>query len=89
MTSKNIQILRKADVLQKSSISKATLHRKINNGTFPPSIDLGANSVGFLAHEIDLIIVAMATNQDLKATVERIIEKRNTLLSEALIQLAA
>ncbi|MGR5389737.1 helix-turn-helix transcriptional regulator [Vibrio crassostreae] len=89
MTSKNIQILRKADVLQKISISKATLHRKINNGTFPPSIDLGANSVGFLAHEIDLIIVAMATNQDLKATVERIIEKRNTLLSEALIQLAA
>ncbi|MEZ8254958.1 helix-turn-helix transcriptional regulator [Vibrio atlanticus] len=89
MTSKNIQILRKTDVLQKVSISKATLHRKINNGTFPPSIDLGANSVGFLAHEIDLIIVAMATNQDLKATVERIIEKRNTLLSEALIQLAA
>ncbi len=89
MTNQNIQILRKNDVLQKVAFSKATLHRKINNGTFPPAIDLGANSVGFLAHEIDLIIVAMATNQNLEHTVQKIIEKRKSLLSEVFLQLAA
>ncbi|MDF5627242.1 AlpA family phage regulatory protein, partial [Vibrio parahaemolyticus] len=37
-----LKIVRKSDVLQRVPFSRATLHRKINDGTFPPSIPLGA-----------------------------------------------
>lgn len=84
-----LKIVRKSDVLQRVPFSRATLHRKINDGTFPPSIPLGANSVGFLSHEVDAIIAAMALGKDLQQIVSHLIEQRQSLFDNSLYALAA
>ncbi len=84
-----LKIERKKDVLARIQFSMATLHRKINDGTFPPSISLGANSVGFLSHEIDSIIAAMALGKDLKIVVSELVEKRQYFLDDSYLALAA
>jgi prophage regulatory protein len=80
--SNNFKIERKHDVLARIPFSKATLHRKINDGSFPPSISLGANSVGFLSYEIDTVIAAMALDKDLRAVVSELLERRQSLFEE-------
>lgn len=80
--SNNFKIERKNDVLARIPFSKATLHRRINDGTFPPAISLGANSVGFLSHEIDSIITAMAIGENLKTVVSNLVERRKSLFEE-------
>lgn len=80
MTSiENLKIERKKDVIRRVALSKATLHRYINAGIFPPSISLGARSVGFLSHEIDAFIAAKALNQDLSMLVESLLKQREEL----------
>ncbi|MDD9199540.1 helix-turn-helix transcriptional regulator [Aliivibrio sp. S2MY1] len=84
-----IKIERKSDVLKRVPFSRATLHRKINDGTFPPSIPLGANSVGFLSHEIDTIIASMVLGKNLQHVVSQLIEQRQLLLDNSFFALAA
>ncbi|MBW3697971.1 AlpA family phage regulatory protein [Vibrio sp. T187] len=79
---KNIKIEKKTDVLKRVSISKSTLHRKINSGEFPPPISLGANSVGFLSHEIDAYIIDLSMNKDAKESVTKIMQYREKLSGE-------
>ena len=50
------RIIRRPAVLQKLSISSATLHRRIKDGTVPPPLRLGPNSVGWLESSIDKVI---------------------------------
>jgi prophage regulatory protein len=84
-----IKIERKADVLKRIPFSRATLHRKINDGTFPPSIPLGANSVGFLAHEIDTFLAAIVVGQDLQQVVATLVKQRQALFDNSFLSLAA
>lgn len=50
------KILRRRAVLQKLAISSATLHRRIKDGTVPPPLRLGPNSVGWEETTIDEVI---------------------------------
>ncbi|WP_299022161.1 AlpA family transcriptional regulator [uncultured Photobacterium sp.] len=77
-----IKIERKADVLKRLSISKATLHNYINDGIFPPSISLGPRAVGFFSHEVDATIIAMSLEEDLKSTVSNLVSKRADLMTD-------
>lgn len=79
-----IRIERKAAVLNRTGLSHATLYRRINEGLFPPGITLGKRAVGWLAHEVDTMLMAFAagkSSEELKATVKSLIEKRQTLSS--------
>lgn len=88
-TKPQIKIERKSEVLKRIPFSKATLHRKINDGTFPPSISLGANSVGFLAHEVDTIIAAIVLKKDLSLVVSQLVEQRQFLFNDHVFAVAA
>ena len=46
------RVIRKLELLQIVGVSSATLHRWVAAGSFPPPIRLGANSVGWLASEV-------------------------------------
>jgi prophage regulatory protein len=81
-----IKIERKKQILARVPFSKATLHRYINLGKFPPSIPLGARSVGFLTHEVDAFIAALATGQNLEVLVDELIKERKNLVSDLLPQ---
>ncbi|WP_409581833.1 helix-turn-helix transcriptional regulator [Vibrio rotiferianus] len=74
-----IKIERKNQVLSRVRFSKATLHRYINCGKFPPPISLGGRAVGFFSHEVDEYLIAAANGIDLNEAVERMIKKRREL----------
>lgn len=86
-TKPQIKIERKSEVLKRIPFSKATLHRKINDGTFPPSISLGANSVGFLAHEVDTIIAAIVLKKTSPSSYLNLLSKDNSCLTTMFLQL--
>ncbi|MGI2224976.1 helix-turn-helix transcriptional regulator [Shewanella frigidimarina] len=53
MNSKVIRILRRPEVTLMTGLSKSSLQIRINQGTFPPPISLGARAVGFVEHEVE------------------------------------
>lgn len=57
----NDRIIRRKAVLAKLSISSATLHRRIKDGTIPPPLRLGPNSVGWRESWIDKVIESFET----------------------------
>jgi prophage regulatory protein len=57
----NDRIIRRKAVLAKLSISSATLHRRIKDGTIPPPLRLGPNSVGWRESWIDNVIESFET----------------------------
>jgi len=77
----SIRIERKPAVLNRTGMSHATLYRRINEGLFPPGVSLGNRSVGWLAHEVDAMLIAFAsgkTTEQLQTVVKTLIEKRQT-----------
>lgn len=78
----SIRIERKPAVLNRTGLSHATLYRRITEGLFPPGVSLGNRSVGWLAHEVDIMLSAFAsgkTTEELQIVVKTLIEKRQTL----------
>ncbi len=76
------KIQRKSEVIKQLSISKSTLHNWINEGLHPPAVPLGARAVGWLQHETDAIIAALAAEKsgdELKALVRSLVEQRKEL----------
>lgn len=57
--SHQIRIERKPEILKRTGWSRSTLHAKINQGLFPPLINLGPRAVGIPSHETTAIIQAM------------------------------
>lgn len=51
MTNKN-KILRLPEVIETVGLPKATIYNFMRDGTFPKTINLGANSVGWVEKEI-------------------------------------
>lgn len=47
------KIIRLANVLVRTGLSRTTIWRKIRSGDFPAPIQLGENSVGWPEHEVD------------------------------------
>lgn len=46
-------ILRLAQVIKRTGLSRSTIYQRIDDGAFPQQIRLGANSVGWIETEID------------------------------------
>lgn len=53
MTDTSNRFLRLNAVLDKTGLSRATLYRKIQDGTFPKQITIGARCVAWLESEIE------------------------------------
>ncbi|EKO3906283.1 AlpA family phage regulatory protein [Vibrio fluvialis] len=85
----NISLIRLSEVLKLIPLSKATVYRRINDGSFPPPISLGPNSSAFYEHEVKLILAAMPLGKDLKSLVSALIEQRETLFEYLNTPLAA
>ena len=77
-----IEIIKLSTIVEASKISKSAIYRKIEAGEFPPSVQLGGNSVGFLKHEVDAYMTAMVFNADPKLVVSQLLEARDELLKD-------
>lgn len=51
--SKKERFLRLSDVIARTGLSRSSIYQKISEGNFPPNINLGSRSVGWLESEID------------------------------------
>ncbi len=46
------QMLRAPQVMARTGLSRSTIWRRIRGGTFPPPVELGVNSIGWLESSI-------------------------------------
>ncbi len=53
MTHPEARIIRLQEVMTKTGLSEATIGRRIKDGTFPKSINLGGRLRGWLKSEVD------------------------------------
>lgn len=53
------KLLRLTDVLNHIGLSSSSLYNRINDGTFPAPISLGARAVAWPEHEVQAIVSAL------------------------------
>ena len=78
MSIPDLKIIRREAVLNRSGMSKTWLNDRVNDGLMPPSIALGGRAVGWLKHEVDAVLAAMAINSSEEAIKELV----NNLVSQ-------
>jgi len=66
--SQPLKFLKFADVVKRTSISRAELYRRVEAGTFPRPVPLGGARVGFVEAEVDRWMVDRLATRDAKLT---------------------
>ncbi len=60
-----LSILRRKQVEKRTGLSRSTIYLRIQEGTFPRPINLGARAVGWLENEIEAWLVERMEIRDL------------------------
>lgn len=63
------RIERLAEVINRTGLSRSSIYNLINAGSFPPKLQLGARSIGFLASDIDTWILDRLAEASTKGAV--------------------
>ncbi|TLU67702.1 AlpA family phage regulatory protein [Thalassotalea litorea] len=66
------KIIRRNEVIELTGLSKSTIYNRIKAGLIPKPISLGFRAVGFIEHEIQEILIAMAnglSNEEIRSLV--------------------
>ena len=74
-----IKIVRRPEVLERFGYGKTCLHSRVKSGLVPAPCQLGGRSVGWIDHEIDVVISALAagqTDEEIKALVKLLVARR-------------
>ena len=59
-----LTILRRKKVETRTGLSRSTIYLRIQEGTFPRPISLGARAVGWLEHEIEAWLASCIEKRD-------------------------
>jgi prophage regulatory protein len=59
-----VKILRFKTVSQSTGYPHSTLYRHIKNGIFPPPVQIGPQTVGWIAEEVEAVMTARAVGED-------------------------
>ncbi len=59
-----LTILRRKQVEDRTGLSRSTIYLRIQQGTFPRPINLGARAVGWVESEIEAWLVSCLENRD-------------------------
>ncbi|MCW8834142.1 MAG: AlpA family phage regulatory protein [Colwellia sp.] len=81
-TCEQLKIIKKHKALEIACISKSTMHLKIIEGLFPPSISLGDRAVAFVKHEVLAVVAAQIQGQskdEIRLLVKELVAQRQTL----------
>lgn len=76
-----IHYIRRQEVLDRLGVSNSTLFNRINERLFVPPVPLGGRAVGWIEHEVDTILRALATGlsrQELKSVVQALVCARSS-----------
>ncbi len=75
------RIERKPEVLNRTGFSNSGLYRRVKEGLFVPAVSLGERSVGWLEHEVNALINAMAAGKsedEIRSLVASLVLERRT-----------
>jgi prophage regulatory protein len=76
-----IAIQKKSEVLDRLNLSTYAVDCRVKNGIFPPPINLGGRSIGFIKQEVDIILQGMMlgkTINELRSLTSSLITFRQT-----------
>jgi prophage regulatory protein len=59
-----LSILRRKQVEARTGLSRSTIYLRIQEGTFPRPINLGARAVGWVENEIEAWLASCVENRD-------------------------
>ena len=80
---KHLQIIaRFPQVIKEAGISRSTIYKQIDNGTFPPPISMGDRAVAFVVKEVHAYINARVRGTSeiqMKALIIDLVNKRGEL----------
>lgn len=84
LTVNNVQfkLIKKPQALDIACISKSTLHLKMIDGVFPPSISLGDRAVAFVEHEVLAVVTAQIQGKSkdfIRSLVKELVAQRHNL----------
>ena len=65
-----LKILRLKKVKDRTGLSRSTIYLRIQEGTFPRPINLGARAVGWIEHEIEAWLTSCLENRDSRQEVQ-------------------
>jgi prophage regulatory protein len=65
-----LKILRLKKVKDRTGLSRSTIYLRIQEGTFPKPINLGARAVGWLENEIEAFLASCLENRDSRKEVQ-------------------
>ena len=78
-----VTLLRKPQVLDSLGIKRSTLQNRINEGLFPPPIQIGGRSIAWTNQEVDTIVksyIAGKTPDEIRFTVKQLVHQRHEVL---------
>jgi prophage regulatory protein len=81
----NLRMLRKPQVLERLGSSHSSLYLNITRGLITRPVQLGPNTVGWPAFEVDMLLAArMAgkTDVEIRALVDRLHAQRETIFAD-------
>lgn len=88
----NISILKTAEVLALTSWSASGLRRQVNEGLFPPAINLGIRATGYIAEEVQAVLTARSIGMpedEISDLVHKLVAYRKSRASRLLDAMAA
>ncbi|MBA6251805.1 AlpA family transcriptional regulator [Colwellia sp. MB3u-55] len=77
-----LKLIRKVEVLALTCMSKSTLHLKLKDGLYAPSISIGDRAVAFIEHEILAVIAAQIqgrSKEEIRLLVKELVAQRQCL----------
>lgn len=77
-----IRYLRRGDVLKQTGLSNSTFYKRISDGHFVPPVNLGERAVGWLEHEVNQVLAAIAAGHsadELQGLVRDLVQQRKGL----------
>ena len=75
-------------VLKMTCLSRSTIYKRVEDGRFPPPISLGDRAIGWLLHEVQVVILALIagkTNEEIETLVTDLVAQRNDILEGAML----
>jgi prophage regulatory protein len=77
-----LKLIRKPEVLAITCMSKSTLHLKLKDGLYAPSISIGDRAVAFIEHEVLAVITAQIqgkSKDEIRLLVKALVDQRQNI----------
>jgi prophage regulatory protein len=76
-----LKFIRLKKTIERSALSRSEIYRRMTDGSFAPTVTLGARTVAHIESEVDEVLAAMAlgkNEEELKNLVTELVKQRQS-----------